>query len=108
MRSLLDRPLIITKGKNQSSSVTGCDLPKFDPWGEEIVQFVDHMWVVGSDNLIICLSSHPCCLGPVQLQTGDLAQGGVQQTAGGSRSAGQTSAQQRPSQLLLQIHQVAG
>ena len=59
VRSLLDRPLIITKGKNQSSSVTGCDLPKFDPWGEEIVQFVDHMWVVGSDNLIICLSSHP-------------------------------------------------
>ena len=59
MRSLLDRPLIITIGKDQSSSVSGCDLPKFDPWGEEIVKFVDHMWVVGSDNLIICLSSHP-------------------------------------------------
>ena len=57
MRSLLDRPLIITIGKDQSSSVSGCDLPKFDPWGEEIVKFVDHMWVVGSDNLIICLSS---------------------------------------------------
>ena len=106
MSSLLDRPLIITIGKDQSSSVSGCDLPKFDPWGEEIVEFVDHMWVVGSDNLIICLSSHPCCPGPVQLHTRDLAQGGVQQTAGGSQGAGLAPAQQRPSQLLLQIHQL--
>ena len=47
------KALIISLGKNQSSSVSGCDLPKFDPWGEEIVKFVDHMWVVGSNNLIM-------------------------------------------------------
>ena len=52
-------PLIISLGKNQSSLLFGCDLPKFDPWGEEIVQFVDHMWVVGSNNLVICPSPHP-------------------------------------------------
>ena len=55
MRSLSDprAVVIISLGKNQSSSVSGCDLPKFDPWGEEIVEFVDHMWVVGSNNLIM-------------------------------------------------------
>ena len=48
-RSLSDPtdPLIISLGENQSSSLSGCDLPKFDPWGEEILEFVDHMWVVG-------------------------------------------------------------
>ena len=33
-------------GRN-SSSVSGCKLPKLNPWGEEILKFVDHMWVVG-------------------------------------------------------------
>ena len=50
---------IVFIGKNHSSSVSGCDLPKFDPWGKEIVKFVDHMWVVGSDILIISASTHP-------------------------------------------------
>ena len=38
--------------------MSGCDLPKFDPWGKEIVKFVDHMWVVGSNNLIMSPQPH--------------------------------------------------
>ena len=50
---------MISPGKNKSNVISGCDLPKFEPWGEEIVKFVDHMWVVGSDILIISASTHP-------------------------------------------------
>ena len=48
---------MISLGENQSSSISGCDLPKFDPWGEEIVEFVDHMWVVGSNSTLLSITS---------------------------------------------------
>ena len=44
----LDQVKVLTSigSGSKSSSVSGCNLPKLEPWSEEISQFVDHMWVV--------------------------------------------------------------
>ena len=47
-------PLIVFLGGSDGSSVvSGCDLPKLEPWGEEILHYVDHMWVVSGSYYLL-------------------------------------------------------